>query len=283
MLRALLACLFVAAGILSGHAYEYPFKDPYAATVFGTLPQDELPLASVRPAAISDLNPLHDLGAVRSREMLLHDRPVPEILWYDDTLQYTAALQPRTAPLLFLIAGTGSSHESATCAYLLRVFFRAGFHVVTLSSPTYPNFVVSASTTQVPGYIPQDVADLYQCMDAIANEIGRARISSFNLAGYSLGGTQSAFLAELDTREKRFDFKRVLLLNPSVSLRLQHPLDGCCPTTWPTAQGPPYRADIVSELSEAYRASDQFNFGDEFLFALYPPQDFREGLKIHIG
>jgi pimeloyl-ACP methyl ester carboxylesterase len=286
MLRALLACLFLAAGILAAHAYEYPFRDPYAATVFGTPPQDELPLESVRPTGIADLNPLHDLGAVRSREMLLHDRPVPEILWYDDTLQYTAALQQGAAPLLFLIAGTGSSHESATCAYLLRVFYRAGFHVVTLSSPTYPNFVVSASTTQVPGYIPHDVADLYQSMDAIANEVGRERISSFHLAGYSLGGTQSAFLAELDTREKRFEFKRVLLLNPAVSLmtsaiRLDRLLSD---NVADRAEAARTVAEIVSELSAAYRSSDQVNFGDEFLFALHRNRKISEKeLKILIG
>ena len=142
----------------------------------------------------------------------------PQILWYDDTLQYSVALQRDVAPLLFIIAGTGSSYESANCRFLQAVFHRAGYHVVSLSSPTYPNFVVSASTTQVPGFIPRDVADLYQSMDAIANEIGRDRISSYNLTGYSLAETQSAFLAELDTREKRFGFDRVMLLNPAVSL-----------------------------------------------------------------
>ena len=218
--------------------------------------------------------------------MLLHERPVPEILWYDDTLRHTVALQGGAAPLLFIIAGTGSSHESETCAFLLRVFHRAGFHVVAMSSPTYPNFVVSASATQVPGYIPHDVADLYQCMDAIADRVGRDRITSFHLTGYSLGGTQSAFLAELDTREKRFGFERVLLLNPAVSLMTSAvSLDRLLSdNVADRAEAARTVARFIRDLSEAYRSSDQVNFGNEFLFALYRNNNLSEkDLKILIG
>ena len=286
MHRVVLFCLFALSAAFSAQAYDYPFTNPYEATVFGTLPRDEFDLSSVRPAGFSDLNPLQDLGAVRGREMLLHDRPVPEILWYDDTLQYTLAQQRGKAPLLFILAGTGSSHESATCSFLQRVFHRAGFHVVTLSSPTYPNFVVSASATQVPGYIPHDVADLYQAMDAIVDQLGRDRIASFHLAGYSLGGTQAAFLAELDTREGRFGFEKVLLLNPAVNLmtsaiRLDHLLSDNVADRSEAARTV---AGLVRQLSEAYRSSDQVNFGDEFLFALHRNRAISEKeLKILIG
>jgi len=286
MHRALLLCLFVLAAFAPASAYEYPFKNPYEATVLGTLPRDEFPLDSIRPSSLRDLNPLSDLGAVRERELLLHERPVPEILWYDDTLQYSVALQRDVAPLLFIIAGTGSSYDSANCRFLQAVFHRAGYHVVSLSSPTYPNFVVSASTTQVPGFIPRDVADLYQSMDAIVNEIGRDRISSYNLTGYSLGGTQSAFLAELDTREKRFGFDKVMLLNPAVSLLtsatiLDHLLSDNVADRTEAAR---VVADLVSDLSAAYRGSDEVNFGDEFLFALHGSRSISEKeLKILIG
>ncbi len=286
MLRFLLSCLFVLAGFLPARAYDYPFKNPYEATVLATLPRDEFPLESVRPAGLADLNPLRDLGAVRARELLLHERPVPEILWYDDTLQYSLALQRRIAPLLFIIAGTGSSYDSATCRFLQAVFHRAGFHVVSLSSPTYPNFVVSASTTQVPGFIPQDVADLYQSMDAIVSQIGRDKISSYNLTGYSLGGTQSAFLAELDTREKRFGFDKVMLLNPAVSLLTSATILDRLLSDNVADQGEATRvvADLVSDLSEAYRGSNEVNFGDEFLFALHGNRSISEKeLKILIG
>ncbi len=286
MHRFLLSCLFVLAWLTPAGAYDYPFKNPYEATVLGTLPKDQFPLDSIRSAGLGDLNPLKDLGAVRDREILLNDRPVPEILWYNDTLQYSAALQRSTAPLLFIIAGTGSSYDSANCRFLQQVFYRAGFHVVSLSSPTYPNFVVSASTTQVPGFIPRDVADLYQSMDAIVNGIGREKISSYNLTGYSLGGTQCAFLAELDTREGRFGFDKVMLLNPAVSLLTSATiLDRLLSdNVADRAEASRVVSDLVSDLSEAYRGSDEVNFGDDFLFALHGSRSISEKeLKILIG
>lgn len=286
MFRALIVCFLFLAAPAAGRTYDYPFKDPYLATVMGTLPQDQFSLAAVRPAGIADLIPLKDLGAIRVREALLHDRPVPSILWYDDTLRYSVAQQRSPAPLLFVIAGTGSSYDSVNCRFLQKVFFRAGFHVVTMSSPTSPNFVVSASSTQVPGYIPHDVADLYRSMDAIAGQIGRDRITAFHLTGYSLGGTQAAFLAELDTREKRFGFAKVLLLNPAVSLmssamRLDRLLSDNVIDRADAAQKV---ADLVAELSEAYRDSNAVNFGDDFLFVLHGGRPFsQQELKILIG
>lgn len=285
MRRFLLPLICVMLGVLPAHAYDYPFKDPYAATVMGTLPEDELPLSSVRPPGFRDLNPLRDLGAVRVREILMHDRPVPELLWYDDALQYSTALQRRRAPLLFVIAGTGSSYDSANCRYLQQVFHRAGFHVVTLSSPTYPNFVVSASSTQVPGFIPQDVADLYRCMNAIADEIGREQISSVNLTGYSLGGTQAAFLAELDSREKRLGFRKILMINPAVNLmtsamRLDRLL---ADNVRDRADAAHKVAHLVEELSAAYKSSSEVNFGDDFLYSLGGRTFTETELKILIG
>jgi hypothetical protein len=98
-------------------------------------------------------------------------------------------------------------------------------------------------------------------------QIGREKISSYNLTGYSLGGTQSAFLAELDTREKRFGFDKVMLLNPAVSLLtsatiLDHLLSD---NVADRAEAARVVSRLVSDLSEAYRGSDEVNFGDDFL------------------
>ena len=131
--------------------------------------------------------------------------------------------------------------------------------MVTLSSPTYPNFVVSTSSTQVPGFIPQDVADLYRCMNAIADEIGRDQITSVNLTGYSLGGTQAAFLAELDSREKRLGFRKILMINPAVNLmasamRLDRLL---ADNVRDRADAAHKVAHLVEELSAAYKSSSE--------------------------
>jgi pimeloyl-ACP methyl ester carboxylesterase len=270
MPSAVLLCLLLLCSVAPAEGYDYPFSDPYAATVLGTPPEDQFSIGSIRPNTLWDVIPLHKLHAPHTEELLLHKRPVPEILWYDDAMQYSVALVPGKAPLLFFVAGTGASHQSSTCRFFQKIFQRAGFHVVTLSSPTHPNFVVSASTTQVPGYIPHDVNDLYRSMEAIVERIGRERISAYHLAGYSLGGTQAAFLAELDARMGHFGFQRVLLLNPAVSLmtsalRLDQLLSRNVASR---AEAAHVVAQIISDLSAAYRASDQVRFGDELLFDL---------------
>ncbi|MDY0275210.1 MAG: alpha/beta hydrolase [Desulfomicrobium sp.] len=278
--------IFICTGNSAAHGYEYPFQDPFVATVLGTPPKDQFQLSAVRQAGLHDLNPLHDLGLIRTKELLIHDRPVPKILWYDDTLRYSLALQRHPAPLLFVIAGTGSSYDSAHCRFLQKIFYRAGLHVVTLSSPTYANFVVSASSTQVPGYIPTDIADLYQCMEAIVRDLGPQRITSTHLTGYSLGGTQAAFLAELDSKEQRLGFDKIMLLNPAVSLItsatiLDHLLSDNVANR---AEAARKVADLVQELSEAYKDSNEVNFGDDFLFALHGGKMFTEtDLQILIG
>jgi hypothetical protein len=43
-------------------------------------------------------------------------------------------------------------------------------------------------------------------------------VSSFALAGYSLGAFHAAFLARLDEEQRRFNFGKVLLVNPPVGL-----------------------------------------------------------------
>jgi len=283
MYRTLLVLLFLCS---SAWAYDYPFKDPYTATVIGTRNEDLYPLEQMTTAGLENLNPLRDFGAIRNRELLLNDRPVPEIFWYNDTLQYSQALHRGKAPLLFIIAGTGSSYSSVNCQFLQKVFFRAGFHVICLSSPTFPNFIVSASSTQVTGYIPQDVADLYGSMDAIVNKIGRERFSEYHLTGYSLGGTQSAFLYEMDSREKRFGFKKVLLMNPAVSLMTSASILDHLLSDNVADRGEATRiiSDLVEELSEHYRASNQVNFGDDFLYTLLSARPLTEKeLKILIG
>jgi hypothetical protein len=43
-------------------------------------------------------------------------------------------------------------------------------------------------------------------------------VTKFYLAGYILGAAQSAFIARIDEQEKAFNFQKVLMINPPVSL-----------------------------------------------------------------
>ncbi len=202
------AVLLMAVSTLAfaDEAYDYPYANPYLATVMGT-PD------SVK-AAVPETIPLHIRKLPRYA-----GRKIPDALWYGAQLDYSYALQKGPAPLIFVIAGTGASHDSEKNQFLMRAFYAAGFHVVGITSPTYPTFVIAASTTMVPGEQRRDAEDIYTVMEKIWAVIGpKATVTSFNLTGYSLGATNAAFVAKLDEDRKAFNFKKVLLLNPSVNI-----------------------------------------------------------------
>ena len=102
---------------------------------------------------------------------------------------------------------------------MMEELYAAGYHVDILSSPTHPNLIISTSTSHVPGDRTEDAADLYGLMETIWNRIKEEiEVSDFSVVGYSLGGTQAAFVAKLDEERKRFNFRKVLLINSAVSL-----------------------------------------------------------------
>ncbi len=190
--------------------YDYPFVNPYEATVLGT------PALYKKPLSEEPREKLFEMT-------VFDDRKIPRVFWYHDKFQFSIAWQKKRAPLIFNIAGTGSGYNSVTMKNMQRILFNAGFHVVSLSSPTYPNFIVTASKTMVPGYIQQDAMDLYRVMELAWDHIqqqmkNKVQVSDFNLTGYSLGAAQSAFVAKIDDEEKKFNFKKVLMINPPLNL-----------------------------------------------------------------
>ncbi|MHB1349273.1 MAG: alpha/beta hydrolase [Desulfobulbaceae bacterium] len=240
--------------------YHYPIDDSYAATILGT-PQNLRPELS---------------GNVPVKTMILETvLQKPEIFFYDHGLRYTVAFQDGKAPLIFLIAGSGGSSRSSKMLALMDNLYRAGFHVVALPSPTFSNFIINASTTHVPGNLPEDADDLYRVMEQIWSQSkGHIEVSDFLLAGYSLGGTDAAFVAKLDEERKVFDFRRVLMLNPAVSLynsssRIEGLLDRI--PGGPRRMGAFYNR-VMAKSTDFYRKGDFVAIDDDFLFAAYQTQ-----------
>lgn len=186
-------------------AYDFPFKDPLVATVLGT-PED------LRAEIDYDI-PRKD------REIVIFpDRKIPSIVALPK-YRYSITAQEQAAPLIFVIAGTGSSHRGAKMKLLEAAFYGAGFHVVSLSSPTYANFIITASSTRIPGRTSDDAGDLYRVMEMIwAEHKGRLEVTGFHVTGYSLGGANAAFVARHDEQRQVFNFKKVLMINPPVNL-----------------------------------------------------------------
>ena len=143
----------------------------------------------------------------------------PPIFFYDQGLRCTFAYQKQKAPLVFLIAGAGSSDRAAKLMTMMKAFYQAGFHVITLPSPSNANFIISASQSGIPGDLVEDAADLYRVMEIAWEQVrGDIEVSSFNLCGYSLGAAEAAFVAKLDEERQVFNFRKVLMINPPVSL-----------------------------------------------------------------
>ncbi len=190
--------------------YGFPLLNPFEATIATT------------PKMLQPQN-LPDDRYIDQDDYTLTLRPerefnLPPNFWAVKKLKYRFAKQPHPAPLIFIIAGTGSHYAAASMDFLKRVLYKAGFHVVQLSSPTSYDFMAAASRYATPGYSPEDALDLYQVMMAVKEQNPGVEITDFHLMGYSLGGLQAAFVSALDSQEKVFNFKKVLMINPPVSV-----------------------------------------------------------------
>ena len=161
---------------------------------------------------------------------------------------------------------------------MARAFYQAGFHVVSISSPTYPNFVISASKTGVPGHAEHDAEDLYRVMEAIWAKLDdKIEVSSFNLTGYSLGAFNSAFVAKLDEERQSFNFERVLMINPPVSLYNSISLLDRMSENIP---GGPDNFDkffnkLLAAFTQIYKQSDDA-IGEDFLYKAYEALDLKD-------
>jgi len=238
--------------------YGFPISDSYKATVVGT---PEGAQKTFGPIPIK-----------RGRLTVFPDRKVPDYLWYEAELRYAYAFQDKPAPLIFLIAGTGGSYDGQKNRAMGRAFYRAGFHVVSLSSPTLPNFIVAASKTGVPGHTVHDAEDLYRVMEIVWNKFkDDIEVTDFFVTGYSLGGFNTAFVTWLDEQRKVFNFKAALLINPPVKLynsislldRMLENIPG-----GPDNFGVFYDK-MVTGVSAVYKRADKLEFGEEFLYQVF--------------
>ena len=244
--------------------YDYPITDRFVATVVGTPLGYEADLPKSIPFK-------------KRRLEVFPERELPDLIWYGREMIYSEALQKRPAPLIFLIAGTGASHNGAKNVNMARAFYKAGFHVVSLSSPTYPNFVSSASSTGVVGHAQNDAEDLYRVMEMIWKRLDdKIEATSFNLTGYSLGAFNSAFVAKLDEDRKSFNFRRVLLINPPVSLYNSISLLDRMTENIPGGEDnfDVFFDRLVAGFSEVYKEQD--DIGGDFLYDAYKAMDLKD-------
>jgi hypothetical protein len=226
------------------------------ATVFGP------PAASLAP--LPRRVPVDEIDII-----LPWARPVPAVLWFDRELRAWFSAQDKPAPLAIVISGTGSDGNTDKLATLRGALYGAGYHVLTLPSPTFPRFIVSASSTGVAGDLEQDSLDLYAAMqEIIAHLPSKVRITDIDVLGYSLGGANAAVVKSIDAVQGKLKIHRAVMINPPVSLftsisRLDE--------LFTESIGPGdagierlYRR-LYAQLANLYRASGRVEIDDDFM------------------
>lgn len=245
-------------------SYGYPIQGSHEASIIGT-PTELMPELPAR---------------VPTRQLVLDlfpDRKKPPIFFYDEGLRCTFAYQDKKAPLVFIVGGAGAGDRTDKLIIMTKALYQAGFHVITLPSPSSANFIVSASRSSIPGDLTEDAADLYRAMDAAWKQVqGDIEVSSFHLCGYSLGASEVAFVAKLDEERKLFNFGKVLMINPPVSVynsatrieELMKQIPGGA-----KKQGV-FVNRMLSKFSQFYRYGNFVTINEDFLYAIYTEKLF---------
>ena len=192
---------------LTAFSYNFPIDDPYSATIIGS--------ASMMTEGVSENIPL------KVYEIQIKDKKdIPDAFWYASKFKFSFSKQKnKKAPLIFVLAGTGSDYSTTRVKFMQRIFHDAGYHTIAISSQMSQQFMISASSNSVPGLLLEDNEDIYKAMKLAYNKIkNQVEVTDFYIMGYSLGGSNAAVLSYIDEKEKAFNFKRVFMVNPPVNL-----------------------------------------------------------------
>ena len=192
---------------LTAFSYNFPIDDPYSATIIGS--------ATMMTPGVSEKIPL------KVYEIQIKDKKeIPDVFWYASKFKFSFSKQKnKKAPLIFVLAGTGSDYNATRVKFMQRIFHDAGYHTIAISSQMSQQFMISASTNVMPGMLINDNEDIYKAMKLAYDKIkDQVEVTDFYIMGYSLGGTNAAVLSYIDEKEKAFNFKRVFMVNPPVEL-----------------------------------------------------------------
>ena len=192
---------------LTAFSYNFPIEDPYSATIIGSSTMMTEGIMEEIPLKVYDIR-------------IKDKKDIPDAFWYADKFKFSFSKQPnKKAPLIFVLAGTGSDYNATRVKFMQRIFHTAGYHTIAISSQMSQQFMISASSNAMPGLLMEDNKDIYKAMKLAYDKIkDQVEVTDFYIMGYSLGGTNAAVLSYIDETEKAFNFKRVFMVNPPVEL-----------------------------------------------------------------
>jgi ABC-type transporter lipoprotein component MlaA/pimeloyl-ACP methyl ester carboxylesterase len=159
-------------------------------------------------------------------------------------LKFTYWLQPKKAPVVYIVPGLGSHRLAASALALAELVYEEGFSAVCISSTFNFEFMEHASTADVPAYMPVDVHDLHVALTEIDHRLEKLypeRLGPKALMGYSMGAFESLFVAatEATNAAPLLKFDRYVAINSPVRLlygisKLDEYFQA--PLAWPAAE-----------------------------------------------
>ncbi|MGA2748536.1 MAG: VacJ family lipoprotein [Verrucomicrobiota bacterium] len=159
-------------------------------------------------------------------------------------LKFTFWLQPRKAPVVYIVPGLGSHRLAETSLALAELVYKNGFSALCISSPFNAEFMENASTAAMPGYLPVDGHDLRVALTEVDHRLTQlypGRLGKKALMGYSMGAFDSLYVAATEPTNQLLllKFDRYVAINTPV--RLLHGVSKLdefyqAPLAWPDAQ-----------------------------------------------
>ena len=119
-MKKIIGVLMILIFSISYGKYEYPFQNPYMATILGS---SALMINGVSESVPTKVYKVKLPGSIKT----------PENLWYNDKFEFSLVPQKQKAPLIFLLAGTGSDYHAARMVFFQRIFYDAGYSVISIT------------------------------------------------------------------------------------------------------------------------------------------------------
>ncbi len=193
----------IRASILTGDQYPFPYHNSLLATILSAINRATMPFTNIR--------------------MLVHpERANIPGLPKDPSVQMGFFEQKgKSAPLVFVFAGTGGDGLSGTAMFLGSELSRLGYHVVTLPDTLSAAYVLGLSRSTLPGYLPNDALEYYQFLVQLTASLRATyhlQISGFSVVGLSYGATLAGFLNHVDHQQRLFNFERTVMFNPAMDV-----------------------------------------------------------------
>lgn len=200
--------IFIKSTVLwASQGYRYPYENPDVAGLTTFL------MKSLHT------EPFKKLETIKSQIIEGRDK----IKFFDKRSNLTVNFYPqkKDAPLVIMIADISGSPVSGYMMYSADHLQAAGYNVITVPSPFFWGFVVSSSSTGLPGLTSEDAADMYKALQITMANVIKNHPHLFtkqSMIGLGFGGLLAAHIADIDKREKKLNIDQYVLINPVVNI-----------------------------------------------------------------